>query len=53
MCIRDRLTTVKQHAEEIGRVAAAKLIDRLNREDLNSNFEQTVIKSVIIEREST
>ena len=47
------LTTVKQHAEEIGRVAAAKLIDRLNREDLNSNFEQTVIKSVIIEREST
>ena len=47
------LTTVKQHAEEIGRVAAAKLIDRLEKEEVNSEFEQTVIKSVIIEREST
>ena len=32
------LTTVKQHAEEIGRVAAAKLIDRLNREDFEFQF---------------
>ena len=47
------LTTVKQHAEKIGRVAAAKLIDKLEKEEVNSEFEQTVIKSVIIEREST
>ena len=47
------LTTVKQHAEEIGKAAAGKLIERLENEDDNLKYEQKVIKSVIIEREST
>ena len=47
------LTTVKQHAEEIGKAAAVKLIERLENEDDNLKYEQKVIKSVIIEREST
>ena len=48
------LTTVKQHGEEIGKVAAAKLIERLEEEKQeNIKYEQKIIKSVIIEREST
>ena len=47
------LTTVKQHAGEIGKAAAGKLIERLENEDDNLKYEQKVIKSVIIEREST
>jgi len=47
------LTTVKQHAEEIGKVAAGKLIERLENDNEDFKYEQKVIKSVIIEREST
>jgi LacI family transcriptional regulator len=47
------LTTVKQHAEEIGKAAAGKLIERLENDNDNLEYEQKVIKSVIIEREST
>ena len=47
------LTTVKQHAEEIGKAAAGKLIERLENDNEDLKYEQKVIKSVIIEREST
>jgi LacI family transcriptional regulator len=48
------LTTVKQHGEEIGKVAAAKLIDRLEKEDEEESlFKEYVIKTTIVEREST
>ena len=47
------LTTVKQHAEEIGKAAAGKLIERLENDNQDMKYEQKVIKSVIIEREST
>ncbi|MEK9604489.1 MAG: LacI family DNA-binding transcriptional regulator [Flavobacteriaceae bacterium] len=48
------LTTVKQHGEEIGKMAASKLIDRLEKEDdAETTFEEYVIKTTIIEREST
>ena len=47
------LTTVKQHAEEMGKTAAAKLIERLENDNENLKYEQKVIKSIIIEREST
>ena len=47
------LTTVKQHAEEIGKAAAGKLIERLENDNEDFKYEQKVIKSVIIEREST
>ncbi|MAV79271.1 MAG: LacI family transcriptional regulator [Flavobacteriaceae bacterium TMED171] len=48
------LTTVKQHGEEIGKVAASKLIDRLEKEEDNEiPFREYVIKTTLIEREST
>jgi DNA-binding LacI/PurR family transcriptional regulator len=47
------LTTVKQHAEDIGKAAAGKLIERLENDNEDLKYEQKVIKSVIIEREST
>jgi len=48
------LTTVKQHGEEIGKVAATKLIDRLEKEDEEESvFKEYVIKTTIVEREST
>ena len=46
------LTTVSQNGEEIGRVAANKLINRLE-ENNSSKFREYIVKSRIINREST
>ncbi|EIJ37678.1 LacI family DNA-binding transcriptional regulator [Galbibacter orientalis] len=47
------LTTVIQHGFEMGEKAAKMLIDRLETNDDESSFKTEVIKTSILEREST
>ncbi|NJB71825.1 LacI family transcriptional regulator [Saonia flava] len=47
------LTTVDQHGGDMGEKAAQMLIDRLESEDENEIYETKVLKSTLIEREST
>lgn len=47
------ITTVSQHGNHIGETAANILIDRLSNEDDNNTFIKKIIKTSLIEREST
>lgn len=47
------LTTVSQHAQLMGEKAAALLIDKLENEVEEESYQTQVIKSELIEREST
>lgn len=47
------LTTVSQHGQEMGEKAADLLIDKLENEEEDENFETYVIETNLIEREST
>ena len=47
------VTTVSQHAPEIGERAAQLLIDRLETKEENLPFKTIVIKTILKEREST
>ncbi|WP_417290402.1 LacI family DNA-binding transcriptional regulator [Corallibacter sp.] len=47
------LTTVSQHAEEMGKKAAELLINKLENEDEEEYFETHIIETEIIKREST
>ena len=47
------LTTVSQHGQKIGEVAAELLINKLEHEDQEEKFQTVVIETELIEREST
>ncbi|MDG3583997.1 MULTISPECIES: LacI family DNA-binding transcriptional regulator [Galbibacter] len=47
------LTTVVQHGYEMGQKAAKMLIDRLENEDDDGSYKTDVIKTSILQREST
>ncbi len=47
------LTTVSQHGREVGKKAAELLIDKLENENLEEKYQTLVIKTELIEREST
>ncbi|MGB5980927.1 MAG: LacI family DNA-binding transcriptional regulator [Nonlabens sp.] len=48
------LTTIGQKGEEMGGIAAAKLIDRLEKKQSDSeSYETVIVKTSLIEREST
>ncbi|MGY0391623.1 LacI family DNA-binding transcriptional regulator [Bizionia sp. KMM 8389] len=47
------LTTVSQHAQQMGEKAAALLIDRLETEDHEETYQTVVIETEIINRNST
>ncbi|GAA0738994.1 MULTISPECIES: LacI family DNA-binding transcriptional regulator [Flavobacteriaceae] len=47
------LTTVSQHAQTMGEQAAELLIDKLENEDDEENYQTVVIETELIEREST
>jgi LacI family transcriptional regulator len=48
------LTTIGQKGEEMGGIAAAKLIERLeNKEAETDSYETVIVKTSLIEREST
>ena len=47
------LTTIRQHGEAIGRKAAELLIERLERDIEDDQYETIVIETELIEREST
>ena len=47
------LSTVSQHAPEIGEVAAKLLIDKLESEEETFTFTTTTIKTELRQREST
>jgi LacI family transcriptional regulator len=47
------LSTVSQHAPEIGEVAAKLLIDKLESEEETFMFTTTTIKTELRQREST
>ena len=48
-----RLTSVAQHGEKMGEVAAQMLIEKVESEDEEETYRTEVIKSTLIEREST
>jgi len=50
---RPSLTTVSQHAESMGEKAAELLIDNLEREDEEEQYQTVVIATELIERNST
>ncbi len=50
---RPSLTTVSQHSVEMGRTAAQMLIRKLEIEEEEESFETKVMKTVLIERDST
>ena len=47
------ITTVSQHGEDMGREAAEMLIDRINSDSNEESFSTKVIKTTLIERESS
>ena len=47
------ISAISQHGKHIGETAAKLLIDRIENEDQNRPFETKVIKTSLIEREST
>ncbi len=47
------LTTVAQHGMEMGEAAARMLIDRLEEDETDGSFYTQIIKTSLIEREST
>ncbi len=47
------LTTISQHGFQMGELAATLLIDRLNNEDEDKEFETRIIKTALIDRDST
>jgi len=47
------LTTVAQHGMEMGEAAARMLIDRLEEAETDGSFYTQIIKTSLIEREST
>jgi LacI family transcriptional regulator len=47
------LTTVSQHAQQMGEKSADLLIDRLENEDEDEQFQTVIIETEIIERHST
>jgi LacI family transcriptional regulator len=48
------LTTIGQKGEEMGGIAAAKLIEKLESKDHdNETYETVIVKTTLIEREST
>ena len=47
-----KLTTISQHGEKMGEVAAQLLIDRLEK-DIKENYQNVEIKTDIVERNST
>ncbi|MBD0777134.1 LacI family DNA-binding transcriptional regulator [Maribacter sp. ANRC-HE7] len=50
---RPSLTTISQHGFKIGEEAATLLIDRLSHEDEEKEFRTKIIKTELIERDST
>ncbi|UOB18795.1 LacI family DNA-binding transcriptional regulator [Abyssalbus ytuae] len=48
-----RLTTVNQHGFEMGNIAARMLIDKLEEIEEEEHYRTEVIKTTIVEREST
>ena len=50
---RPSLTTISQHGFKIGEVAASLLIDRLSHEDEEKEYETKIVKTELIERDST
>ncbi len=48
------LTTIGQKGEDMGGLAAAKLIERLeSKQDIEESYETVIVKTSLIEREST
>jgi LacI family transcriptional regulator len=47
------LTTISQHGDKVGRKAAELLIDKLEKENGEEDFQTVVINTELIEREST
>lgn len=47
------LTTVSQHGQKIGEITADLLIDKLENEEEEDNFQTVVIETELIERDST
>ena len=47
------LTTVSQHAQQMGEVSARLLIDRLEHKEDDENYETVLIETELIQREST
>ncbi|BAO54426.1 LacI family DNA-binding transcriptional regulator [Nonlabens marinus] len=48
------LTTIGQKGEDMGGLAAAKLIERLeSKQDIDESYETVIVKTSLIEREST
>lgn len=50
---RPSLTTVSQHAQEMGKKAAGLLIDNLENETEDESYETIIIETELIERDST
>jgi LacI family transcriptional regulator len=47
------LTTIAQHGMEMGEAAARMLIDRLEDKEADNSYYTQIIKTTLIEREST
>jgi LacI family transcriptional regulator len=47
------LSTVNQHGAEIGAKAAELLIDRIEKTGAEENFKTAIVKTSLVEREST
>ena len=50
---RPTLTTVSQHAQEMGEKAAQLLIDRLENDDDDERYQTVIIETELVERDST
>lgn len=47
------ISAISQHGKHIGKTAADMLIDRIENEDLNKPFSTKIVKTSLIQREST
>ena len=47
------LTTIAQHGEKMGEVAARMLIEKIESENEEETYETKIIEATLIEREST
>lgn len=47
------LTTISQHGQKIGEKAADLLIDKLEKDDEDDNYQTVIIETELVEREST
>ncbi len=47
------LTAIAQHGEEMGKIAARMLIERVEQDDENTNFQTKILEPTLVERDST